>query len=54
MRLVKIPYNNAVGNNEEPVGAQGNRQIQGRGVTVAQKSPKLLVRVQILAFLPRG
>ena len=26
MRLVKIPYNNAVGNNEEPVGDQANRQ----------------------------
>ena len=27
MRLVKIPYKNAVGNNEEPVGDQVNRQI---------------------------
>lgn len=26
MRLVKIPYKNAVGNNEEPVGDQVNRQ----------------------------
>ena len=25
MRLVKIPYNNAVGNNEEPVGDRVNR-----------------------------